>query len=125
MQWLLTPTDNVNKSHHELLTPPDHVNLCTREWYCFAVIIDCRIYRLRNRSLYNLRCDNVVFNDRVRLRADRFRGTDEIQDKEAIWFGEANTSNDEVENMNSEDFLARGRLKIANSVEESFSNSFQ
>ena len=28
-QWLLTPTDSVNKSHHELLTPPDHVNLCT------------------------------------------------------------------------------------------------
>ena len=28
-QWLLTPTDSVNKSHHELLTPPDHVKLCT------------------------------------------------------------------------------------------------
>ena len=28
-QWLLTPTDSVNKSHHELLTPLDHVNLCT------------------------------------------------------------------------------------------------
>ena len=29
-QWLLTPTDSVNKGHHELLTPPDHMNLCTR-----------------------------------------------------------------------------------------------
>ena len=28
-QWLLTPTDCVNKSHHELLTLPNHVNLCT------------------------------------------------------------------------------------------------
>ena len=29
-QWLLTPIDSANKSHHELLTPPDHVNLFTR-----------------------------------------------------------------------------------------------
>ena len=36
--------------------------------------------------------------------------------------GEANTSNDKA--INSEDFLA-GRLKITNSVKESFSNSFQ
>ena len=27
-QWLLTPTGSVNKSHHEVLTPPDHVNMC-------------------------------------------------------------------------------------------------
>ena len=58
---------------------------------------------------------NVVFNDRKRVQADRLRGTDEIQDEETIYLGEANTtSNDEAENMNSEvDFLV-GRLKIAN-----------
>ena len=44
-------------------------------------------------------------NDTVRLHADRLQGTDEIQDQETIYFGEANTSNDEVENMNR-DILA-------------------
>ena len=67
------------------------------------------------------RCDNVIFNDIVRLHVDRLRETDEIQDEETIYLGEANTSNDEIENMNSEDFLACGRLKIVNSVEESCS----
>ena len=27
----------LDKSHHELLTLPDHVNLCTRAWFCFAM----------------------------------------------------------------------------------------
>ena len=61
---------------------------------------------------------NVVFNDRERVYADRLRGTDEIQDEEKIQLGEANTSNDEAENMNSEAYFLVGRLKIANSVEE-------
>ena len=30
------------------------------------------------------RCDNDVFNDRVRLHVDRLRGTDEIQDEEKL-----------------------------------------
>ena len=33
VQWLLTPTDSVNKGHQELLTLPDHVNLCRRAWF--------------------------------------------------------------------------------------------
>ena len=48
--------------------------------------------------------DNVVLNDRVPLHPDHLQGTDEIQDEETIQLGEANTSNDEAENMNSEDF---------------------
>ena len=69
--------------------------------------------------------DNVVFIDTARLHADRLRGTDEIQDKRKKQFSwEKQTNNVEVENMNSEDFLA-SKLKIANSVEESFSNSCQ
>ena len=41
--------------------------------------------------------DNVVLNNRVR---DHLQGTDEIQDEETIQLGEANTNNNEAENMN-------------------------
>ena len=70
---------------------------------------------------------NVVFNDRVRLHADHLQGAYEIQDerkKQFSWEKQTQIANEEVENLNSENFLA-SRLKIANLFEESFSNSFQ
>ena len=51
------------------------------------------------------RYDNVVFNDRERIHADRLQGTDEIQEKKQFsWEKSKRTL--EVENINSEDFLA-------------------
>ena len=72
------------------MTPPDHVNLCTREWFCFAVTMTS----LMIEYAYMQTAYEELMKYKMKL-------------------GEANTSNDEVENMNSENFLARGRLKIA------------
>ena len=66
-QWLLTPTDSVNKQQE----PP-------------RTIDTARSRELVYTRLVLFRCDNVVFNDRIRLHADGLRGTDEIQDEETI-----------------------------------------
>ena len=56
--------------------------------------------------------DNVFFNDRVRLHADRLRGTNEIQSRRRnnLVGRIKHTGNNEAENMNSEDFYRTDRI---------------
>ena len=67
------------------------------------------------------RFDNVIFNDRIRLHADRLRATDEMQDEEKFsWEKQTQVMTKLRTLMNSEDFFSPRQTQ-----EESFSNLFQ